>query len=215
MSQDGGFDEGFVELWPTLFLQVRLDDAGRHNRRLADLIRDMERDNRALTTDYLEQNLLEADAPSLAWLRQGVNDCTIAYLRRMGLDYAVDWTIQAWPNVNRFGDYHDYHNHPRSYLSGTYYVKVPAGIEKLKLRRDARPGCISFYDPRYSVNMTSIKGDAYVDPEYTVRPEPGMLLMWPGFINHFVHPNLSKQLRISISFNIVLKWSDRYLPEQR
>ena len=215
MSQDDGSREGFVELWPTLFLQVRLDGAGAHNRRLADLIRDMERDNRALTTDYLEQNLLETDEPSLTWLRQAVNGCANAYLRRMGLDYGVDWTIQAWPSVNRFGDYHDYHNHPRSYLSGTYYVKVPAGTEKLKLRRDARPGCISFYDPRYSVNMTSIKGDAYVDPEYTVRPEPGMLLMWPSFINHFVHPNLSKQVRISISFNIVLKWSDRYLPEQR
>jgi hypothetical protein len=69
VSQDGGFSEGFVELWPTLFLQVRLDDAGQHNRRLADLIRGMERDNRALTTDYLEQNLLESDAPSPTWLR--------------------------------------------------------------------------------------------------------------------------------------------------
>ncbi len=215
MNEDGGVNQGFLELWPTLFLQVRLDDAGQHNRPLADLIRGMERDNRALTTDYLEQNLLESDAPSLTWLRHAVNDCTIAYLRRMGLDYAVDWSIQAWPNVNRFGDYHDYHNHPRSYLSGTYYVKVPAGPEKLRLRRDARPGCISFYDPRYSVNMASIKGDANVDPEYTVRPEPGMLLLWPSFLNHFVHPNLSKQARISISFNIVLKWSDRYLPEQR
>jgi hypothetical protein len=29
-----------------------------------------------------------------------------------------------------------------------------------------------------------------------------------------VHPNLSKDQRISVSFNIVLKWSDHYLPEQ-
>jgi len=62
--------------------------------------------------------------------------------------------------------------------------------------------------------MNAIRNDPYVDPEYTVRPEPGMLLMWPAFINHFVHPNLSKTMRVSISFNIMLKWSDHYLPEQ-
>ncbi len=41
-----------------------------------------------------------------------------------------------------------------------------------------------------------------------------MLLMWPAFINHFVHSNLSKGRRVSISFNIVLKWADHYLPDQ-
>jgi len=29
-----------------------------------------------------------------------------------------------------------------------------------------------------------------------------------------VHPNLSDETRISLSFNIVLKWSDAYLPQQ-
>jgi hypothetical protein len=29
-----------------------------------------------------------------------------------------------------------------------------------------------------------------------------------------VHPNLSETPRISISFNVMLKWSDAYLPEQ-
>ncbi len=215
MGDGDDFHEGFVELWPTLFLQVRLDDAVAHNRRLAEMIREMDRRHRDITSDYLEADLLEADEPSINWLRESINGCAIAYFRRIGLTYALDWTLQAGPNVNRFGDYHDYHNHPRSYLSGTYYVKVPVGTEKLKLRRDVRSGCISFYDPRYSVNMASIRGDPNVDPEYTVRPEPGMLLLWPSFINHFVHPNLSKQVRLSISFNVNLKWSDSYLPEQR
>ena len=108
----------------------------------------------------------------------------------------------------------DPHNHPWSYLSGTYYVKMPTTRETLQSRGDVRPGCITFYDPRQGVNMTAIKNDPYVDPEHTVLPEPGLLLLWPAFVNHFVHPNLSKETRISISFNIVLKWSDDYLPDQ-
>jgi hypothetical protein len=62
--------------------------------------------------------------------------------------------------------------------------------------------------------MTAIKGDPYIEPEYTVAPAPGMILLWPAFVNHFVHPNLSKQPRLSVSFNVLLKWSEDYLPAQ-
>jgi hypothetical protein len=29
-----------------------------------------------------------------------------------------------------------------------------------------------------------------------------------------VHPNLSKEPRLSVSFNVMLQWSDDYLPSQ-
>ena len=206
--------EGFVDLWPTTFVQRKLADHKEPNRALVDLISEMERAKRDLTTDYRQPDLFNVDHLGVNWLRTNVNETVVGYLKHLGMDYAVKWAIQGWPNVNRFGDYHDAHNHPRAYLSGTYYVKMPATLEKLRSRSDVRPGCITFYDPRPGVNMTAIKGDPYVNPEYTVKPEPGMLLMWPAFINHFVHPNLSKQTRISVSFNIVLKWSDDYLPNQ-
>ena len=38
------------------------------------------------------------------------------------------------------------------------------------------------------------------------------VLPWPAFPAPFVHPNLSEIPRISISFNVMLKWSDAYLP---
>ena len=62
--------------------------------------------------------------------------------------------------------------------------------------------------------MNAIRGDAQVEAEYTVQPEPGMLLLWPAFLHHFVHPNLADEPRLSISFNVVLKWSEAYLPRQ-
>jgi len=64
------------------------------------------------------------------------------------------------------------------------------------------------------VNMGAIRGDPYIEAEYTVMPQPGQILLWPAFLTHFVHPNLSEMPRISISFNVVLKWSDEYLPRQ-
>lgn len=39
--------------------------------------------------------------------------------------------------------------------------------------------------------------------------------MWPAFTNHFVHPNLSKTPRISVSFNTVLRPKNEQLPDIR
>lgn len=206
--------DGFLDLWPTQMLRQRLPGADKANPILAQEIARQESENERLTTDYREQNFLAGENPAVGWLKDCVNRATVTYLRRQGIDYKLDWSLQAWPNVNRLGDYHDPHNHPHAYLSGTYYVAVPESRAKLRTRDDVRPGCISFYDPRASANMTAIKGDGQIEAEYTVSPKPGEILLWPAFLLHFVHPNLSEEPRLSISFNVVLKRSAELLPEQ-
>jgi len=209
-----GDDLEVLDLWPTRLLKRRLEEFEEPNRELLKLIRDLDRGKSDLTLDYKDNNILNLDQPGPNWLRAEVNRLVIDYLRGIGIDYPVNWQIHAWPNVNRLGDYHDTHNHPHSYLSGTYYVKVPTTKDTAGNRGDVRPGCITFYDPRGAANMVSIKDDPYVDPEHTVRPEAGLIMLWPAFLNHFVHPNLAKETRVSVSFNIVLKWEDHYLPDQ-
>ena len=214
MTAPGSDSDGFLDLWPTQMLRQRLPGAEKANPILAQEIEKLEAGNAELTTDYREQNFLAMEHPAVGWLRDCVNRATVNYLRRQGIDYQVDWSLQAWPNVNRLGDYHDPHNHPHAYLSGTYYVAVPESRAKLRTRSDVRPGCISFYDPRASANMTAIKGDGQIEAEYTVSPKAGEILLWPAFLLHFVHPNLSEEPRLSISFNVVLKRSAELLPEQ-
>ena len=210
---EGGTE--ILDLWPTKLVRRMLLDFDEPNRDLLKHVREMEKENRALTTDYRDNNPLEHDRPGANWLRAGINGTTIDYLRAIGIDYPVNWQIHSWANINRQGDYHDSHNHPHCYLSGTYYLKVPGEGTAKRQRSDVRPNRITFYDPRGGFNMNSIKNDPYVEPEFTVLPEPGLLLMWPASLMHFVHPNLSDETRISISFNIVLKWSDTYLPTQQ
>ncbi len=206
--------QGFLDLWPTTLLQRKLPGAQDANAVLSRMILDLDAKASDMTTDYLGGNLLESGHPAVAWLRNCINKTAVDYLRRSGLDYEVRWSLQGWANVNRFGDYHDLHNHPHAYLSGTYYVAVPHDTEDLPGRRDRRPGAISFYDPRAQANMTAIKGDPQIEAEYTLLPDAGTILLWPAFLHHFVHPNLSRRPRLSISFNLVLKRSDAYLPEQ-
>jgi uncharacterized protein (TIGR02466 family) len=203
-----------LDLWPTKLVRKKLDDFEGPNRELLKLVRGWDKANKNLTTDYRDNNPFEVDSPATNWLRAGVNQTLIEYLQAIKIDYPLDWQIHGWANLNRAGDYHDPHNHPHCYLSGTYYVKIPAPDGTKRQRSDLRPNHITFYDPRTGFNMQSIKRDPYVDPEFTVLPEPGLLMLWPASLMHFVHPNLSDETRVSISFNIILKWADHYLPSQ-
>lgn len=207
-------DAGFSRLWPTILLQRNLPGCEEPNTALNKLIKQREKLNEDLTTDYLDEDILANEHPAAAWLKRCIDITIRDYLDHVGMKYPIQWDLQSWANINRFGDYHDLHNHPHAYLSGTYYVRMPQHYEKLKSRKDVRPGRITFYDPRGAVNMTAIRDDPNIEAEFTLEPRPGLVLLWPAFLHHFVHPNLSKQPRVSISFNVVLKWSNEYLPKQ-
>lgn len=205
--------DGFRELWPVLLLQRSLPSAERANAELERLVLARESERPGLTTAYRDDNLLAVDNPAIAWLRQCVHKTATDYCRRAGMQYPIDWSLHGWANVNRLGDYHDPHNHPHAYLSGTYYVRVPSSRATRDNRADIRPGRITFYDPRVT-NMTAIRDDPQSEPELTVAPAAGMILMWPAFLMHFVHPNLSDEPRISVSFNLMVKNPERHLPRQ-
>ncbi|KAA3633360.1 MAG: hypothetical protein DWQ08_02015 [Proteobacteria bacterium] len=210
MSHDS--NAGFCTLWPTLFLHRNIAGSSDANRHIKKLVLEREKANARLTSDYASYNLFEIDHPVVAWLKQCVNKTVADYLNRQGLGYPVHWNLQGWANVNRNGDYHNVHNHPHSYLSGTYYVVVPSGWPPRAGRDDVNPGAISFFDPRPQANMNAIAGDGQVEAEHRIDPAAGDILLWPAFLHHFVHPNLSDELRISISFNIMLKPSPEQLP---
>lgn len=190
----------FLDLWPTVLIRHRLDGCEKPNTRLVALIEDMDGAREQLTVRYQGVDFLAIDHSAVKWLRAAIEATAKAYFRESGMDYPIRWTIQSWPNINRRGDYHPPHNHAWCYLSGTYYVKLPADGS----------GAISFYDPRSTVNMLAPADEAASRAEYTLQPDPGTLLLWHSSLNHLVHPNGSDQTRISVSFNIVLEWANHY-----
>ena len=202
----------FTALWPTHLMRVTLPGAEQANPVLAELIEKMDADRAQMTTDYLAGNLFDHAHPALGWLKSCIERGVADYAKGTGVGYPLDFRVQAWANVNRFGDYHDLHNHPHSWASGTYYIRVPHGEDAPPGREDRTPGAISFFDPRPQANMLAIRDDPQVDPEHRILPKAGEMLIWPAFLHHMVHVNLSREARISVSFNIVLRWRDDYLP---
>ncbi|MGB0163557.1 MAG: hypothetical protein ACPF9M_08875, partial [Candidatus Puniceispirillaceae bacterium] len=104
----------FQRLWPTLFMAVTLPGHEQANAMLSGLVLEKNAEQEQMTTDYLNQNLMEEDNPAVLWLRQCFDRAVTDYAREAGITYEMDWAIQAWPNVNFRGDYHNLHNHPHA-----------------------------------------------------------------------------------------------------
>lgn len=197
-----------------MMLRDRIPTDPKINGMLEQELRRRDAQQADMTTRYLDDNLLASEDPALVWLRECINHAVIQYIKEAGIDYALNWQLQGWGNINRFGDYHNLHNHPHAWLSGTYYVRVPKAPADLPGRADRDPGAISFFDPRPQANMNAIRKDGQIDPEFRIQPVAGEILLWPAFLHHFVHPNLSHDERVSISFNVVLRSSSNLLPDQ-
>ena len=198
------------DMWPTGLIKRRIPEHDRPNQDLIGIIDAMERENPNLTTDFNVDRFREHKHPAVTWLMSNIERSITAYFRQLGMNYPISWGIASWPNINRFGDYHSPHNHPWSYLSGTYYVQVPDADVDRDSSVDLNPACISYYDPRSGTNPYTFPPGLRSSPIHTVRPVPGALLMWPSSVYHFVHPNLSTQKRYSISFNVHLQLQDHY-----
>jgi uncharacterized protein (TIGR02466 family) len=108
---------------------------------------------------------------------------------------SFSWTIQAWANVNRAGDFNRTHTHPGSTWSGTYYVDPgdpPEGSESgtpLNLMDPCQGRANTFFP----ILVPSV---AYV------RPEPGLMVLFPSYVPHMVYAHRGSRPRISIAFNM-------------
>ena len=61
-------------------------------------------------------------------------------------------------------------------------------------------GTIEFIDPRVGIGAIKVPGNPF-DESLRLEAEPGMMLMFPSWLKHYVHPYQGPGVRISISFN--------------
>ena len=121
---------------------------------------------------------------------KSINDYAIGPQNESG---EVD--LVAWANVLRDGDYHQPHFHPNCDWSGVYYVATGSS------RSDqGRGGRIDLLDPRAGVGMLKTPGNIFLGTLQFV-PRPGMVLVFPGYLVHHVHPHSGGGERISVAFN--------------
>ena len=105
-----------------------------------------------------------------------------------------------WANINPQGGFNKPHIHSNSLWSGVYYVKTPDNCGNLNIKD---PRAISLMTlPNY---IRELKPDQWREVSYI--PLAGRCIMFPSWLEHYVSPNQSEDLRISISFNFLQKKS--------
>ena len=101
-----------------------------------------------------------------------------------------------WAIINTGGSANLRHQHGNSTISGAYYVRAPINSGDIVFY-DPRPAPVYYHPERKEPNMLNATVNS-------IKPVEGGLVMFPSYLEHSVNPNLSKEERIVISFNLKL-----------
>jgi uncharacterized protein (TIGR02466 family) len=147
-------------------------------------------------TSYNSRSRMQQVSPTFAGLEQRLDDHVRRYVRALDFDLRGRRLAMTdcWVNIMRRHGVHSLHLHPLSTISGTYYVRVPAGCAGLK-----------FEDPRLERFMAApprkTSARAANRAWVTLPARAGHLLLFESWLRHEVPPSRSSDERVSISFN--------------
>ena len=103
------------------------------------------------------------------------------------------WTLSAWANVNRRGDFNQMHTHPGATWSGVYYVdhgESASGAAGTPIQlSDPNPARTNIFFPEFSASNVLL------------QPAPGLMILFPSYVPHAVLAHQGDRPRISVAFN--------------
>jgi uncharacterized protein (TIGR02466 family) len=175
------------------------------NLALTDVVLQAERTSRGLQRSnvggwHSGLDFLDAPVGPIAELRQRIVDMIMAvsatFVRPGAGDHAFNYSFEGWANVIRNGQYASVHNHPKCQWSGVYYVSSgqPQPAE-------APNGRLELIDPRAGANL--MLAGSKLEERPLIEPTPGVMVLFPSWLQHLVHPFFGKGERISIAFNVM------------
>lgn len=191
-------------LFPTQVAVLRLPDAAQINPGLEKAVLNRENSGRGGKRSNIGgwqsvDNLIDWPEPEVAELvdsmRSGVLNMVSLVSQKIRFEAAL--SIYAWANVNRSGSYNQVHTHPLNHWSGVYYV-VPGEYDEDDV--DC-PGQLQIHDPRDRADMYRHPGSPALGNPFRVKPEAGLMVLFPSWLSHSVNTFHSETTRISIAFN--------------
>lgn len=99
----------------------------------------------------------------------------------------------AWSVRLRSQGFHVSHFHPQGWISSACYLQLPGAVND---PTQPQAGWIQFGQPPAEIGTT-------LSPRRVVRPEPGMLVLFPSSMWHGTIPFADQTDRITIAFDVV------------
>ena len=183
-----------------LFSHV-LEDADSLNAELRDLILERER----TTPSAAKSNIggWQSDVDFLRWGGSAVEtlgryletsaEIATAKLPLVAPRRNMRFELTAWAAVNRKGHYNTSHVHPLATWSGVYYVDPGDDPE------EGLGAVLEFEHPIQAMVMNFFPG--LLPSTLVVRPQAGLLVMFPSSLVHGVRIYQGDRPRVCVSFN--------------
>ena len=140
-------------------------------------------------------DLFDWNEPAIRSLCGYIMAAVNAATARIGVPpkFKIEFDLYGWAAVNRKGHYNTTHVHPMSTWSGTYYVE--AGDEAPEA-----PGAqLEFSHPISASPMGFFPG--ILPSARLVKPETGMIILFPSYLQHSVRMYGGEKPRICVAFN--------------
>lgn len=150
-----------------------------------------------------ERDLLRCDAPEIKKLMNmflgSFGLITANYLKIPAEKLDARFELTAWANVIRQGAYNAPHTHAgKTTWSAIYYVSAGDICDE-----ETYPsGLLQLEDPRANAHIPGLSDD--IGQSIQIIPESGRIVVFPGWLTHFVHPYQGKNERVSIACNAEL-----------
>ncbi len=179
--------------FPTPIGIFKIDNSDKLNKGLSDYILSLKREDnpqRSMVGGYhTKEDLLNHNNNFIHEFRRIIVDNAQEYY---GKKFGINSKMVAWAMIYEPNNYSKPHTHPLADISTAYYCKVPQNI---------KGGEFSIIDPRPAAkNDVRFADDSVV----TITPEEGTGIIFPGWLDHYVEPHKSNELRICITTNIFI-----------
>ncbi|BAK65861.1 hypothetical protein SLG_11860 [Sphingobium sp. SYK-6] len=145
-------------------------------------------------------DLLRSDDPAIRGFRTAIDGAIRRYVeilgagsdpfrarRRGGYRLKGMWSVRLSP-----GGFHVDHVHPQGWISSACYIALPDGMDD----EEARAGWIRFGQP-------GIPTAPPLEAGHFVRPQPGMLVLFPSYMWHGTVPCPDGGDRLTIAFDVL------------
>ena len=169
---------------------ARLHDGQRHPLLFQSLRHGTETtDDLTRSADPVIQALFKAfAAPIDAYLKHiGHGTDPLRRRNRGGWRFNGSWSVRL-----RTAGFHTSHVHPRGWISSACYIELPDSMADTR----SRDGVLSFGEPGIVTTPT-------LPAQHVVRPEVGMLVLFPSYFWHGTLPFSGEQTRLTVAFDVV------------
>ena len=124
-----------------------------------------------------------------------VEECVIDYAQELGMKAMIPFAItESWFTKPSKGQHAPLHAHGNSDISGVYYLQTNGNDGELVLKNP-----MNCTNNNIIMFLNSMKWG-----EKRMPLKPGLLLLWPAFLEHGTYINQTPEDRISFSFNITV-----------